>query len=216
MSNHVQWAHMPGVHCHTRPASTSGFAFVYFTAQYCCEQQGELPSEDLIELQAQKKYKRRKEEVTEEPKRFMTPEMARVFSLSEEALLSFWDPAPKCRLVHKDCSSHSERQSSVTVLSMVRKKKSYCPDITGLSGLFFQESRWNWIQQGSRTCTISVRHEWNCSLPSVSYCWRSFSSAISHLPSLLQTVTLLARPLDASPCVPAIVLYYCTFQGTAL
>ena len=79
---------MPGVHCHTRPASTRGFAFVYFTAQYC-EQQGELPSEDLIDLQAQKRDKGQKEEVTEEPKRFMTPEMARVFSLSEEALLSF-------------------------------------------------------------------------------------------------------------------------------
>jgi len=37
---------------------------------------------------------------------------------------------------------------------------------------------------------------------------------ISHLLSLLQSVTLLAYSLDASPCVLATVPYYCTFQGT--
>ena len=56
------------------------------------------------------------------------------------------------------------------------------------------------------------QREWNGSLPSVSYCWRSFSSAISHLLSLLQWVTFLACSLDASPCVPAVVPYYCTFK----
>ena len=43
-----------------------------------------------------------------------------------------------------------------------------------------------------------------------------FSSIISHLLSLLQSVTLLARSLDASSCMPAVVLYYCTFQGIEL
>ena len=57
MSNHVKLAHMPGIHRHMRPSSTSGCAFVYFTAQYCCEQQAELTNEDLIELEAQKKDK---------------------------------------------------------------------------------------------------------------------------------------------------------------
>ena len=71
-----------------------------------------------------------------------------------------------------------------------------------------------WFQQGTRTCAINVRREWNCSLPSVSCCWRSFSSTISHLLSLLQSATLLACSLDASPCVPAVVLYYCTVQDT--
>ena len=51
MSNHIKLAHMPGVHCHMRPSSTSGCAFVYFIAQYCCEQQEELTNEDLIELE---------------------------------------------------------------------------------------------------------------------------------------------------------------------
>ena len=42
------------------------------------------------------------------------------------------------------------------------------------------------------------------------------SALPSHLLSLLQSITLLACSLDASPCMPAVVLYYCTFQGTVL
>ena len=61
----------------------------------------------------------------------------------------------------------------------------------------------------ANVCSINVRREWNCSLPSISYCWWSFSSTISHLLSLLQSVTLLACSLDASPYMPAVVLYYC-------
>ena len=38
----------------------------------------------------------------------------------------------------------------------------------------------------------------------------------SHLLSLLQSVTLFACSLNVSPCMPAVVLYYCTFQGTVL
>ena len=55
----------------------------------------------------------------------------------------------------------------------------------------------------TRTCAINVRPEWNCSLPSISYCWRSFSSSISHFLSLLSSVTLLAWSLDTSPWMPA-------------
>ena len=47
-------------------------------------------NENLMELEAQRKdEERQEEEVTEEPKRFMTQEMARGFSLFEEALLVF-------------------------------------------------------------------------------------------------------------------------------
>ena len=74
--------------------------------------------------------------------------------------------------------------------------------------LFFQESRWNRIQQGTRTCAIHVRCEWHCSLPSISYCRLSFSSPISHLLSLLQSVALPACSLDASLCMAAAVLQY--------
>ena len=48
------------------------------------------------------------------------------------------------------------------------------------------------------------------SLSSACYCWWS----ISHLPILLQLVTLPACSLDVSPSMPAAVLYYCTFQST--
>ncbi|KAJ8777715.1 hypothetical protein J1605_014368 [Eschrichtius robustus] len=54
-------------------------------------QHKELTNEDLMELEAQRKDKERKEEeeVTEEPERFTMQEMARGFSLFEEALLVF-------------------------------------------------------------------------------------------------------------------------------
>ena len=73
------------------------------------------------------------------------------------------------------------------------------------------------IQAGTRNSTVSVRHEWNWSLPCISYCWWSFSSTISHLLTFLQAVTLLACFLDASLWRPAVVLYtilfrYCTVR----
>ena len=65
-------------------------------------------------------------------------------------------------------------------------------------------------------CSISFSCEWDCSLLSISYCWWSSSSTISHLFSLLQPVTLLACSLNASPCLPAAVLYYCSFWDSIL
>ena len=52
-------------------------------------------------------------------------------------------------------------------------------------------------------CSIDVRHEWSCSLPSISYCWQSFHSTISHLLlSLLKSATsslfIRYQPLYAS------------------
>jgi len=64
-----------------------------------------------------------------------------------------------------------------------------------------------WFQQGIRTCVISISCEWNCSLPSVSYSWGFFSSAIFHLLPHLQSVTLLACVPDARPCILAVVLF---------
>ena len=63
------------------------------------------------------------------------------------------------------------------------------------------------------TCSA---HTVTYSLPSVSYALllTILGSTISHLLSLLQPVTLLACSLDARPCMPAVALYYCTFQGT--
>ena len=53
--------------------------------------------------------------------------------------------------------------------------------------------------------SINVKREWNCSLPSVPYCWWPFSSTISHLLSLLQSVTLLTVH-----SVPTSVYQICT------
>ena len=54
-------------------------------------QHKDLTNEDLMDLKAQRKEEDRQEEeeVTEEPKRSMTREMARGVSLFEEALLVF-------------------------------------------------------------------------------------------------------------------------------
>ena len=54
-------------------------------------QHKEFTNEDLLELEAQRKDEERQEEeeVTKEPKRFRMQEMARGFSLFEEALLVF-------------------------------------------------------------------------------------------------------------------------------
>ena len=57
------------------------------------------------------------------------------------------------------------------------------------------------------------RARWKDGLSSVSCCWQSFSSTIF---SLFQSVTLLACSLDARPCMPVVVMYYCTFQDTIL
>ena len=52
--------------------------------------------------------------------------------------------------------------------------------------------------------------------PSISYSRRSLSSTISHLLSLLESVTLPSCSLSANPCMEAVILHYCTFQGTIL
>ena len=71
-----------------------------------------------------------------------------------------------------------------------------------------------WALKEVNMFSISVRHEWHGSLPSVSCCWRSSSSAISLLLSLLHS--LLSVHLMPNPCMLAIILYYSTFQGTVL
>ena len=57
-------------------------------------------------------------------------------------------------------------------------------------------------------CSIDIRCEWKRSLPSVSLCWWSFNSTISHLFSLLLSLTLLSCSLNARLSMPAIVLYF--------
>ena len=121
--------------------------------------------------------------------------------------VSFWGTGPELRTVHEGCNSHSEckpvlpcrlwqgQKEPATQVSLNhfcqrldRIESSEEPELElSMSGL-------NWIAA------------YNCS-------WQSFSSTISHFLSLLQSVSLLACSLDTSPCMPAVVLYYCTFQA---
>ena len=73
-----------------------------------------------------------------------------------------------------------------------------------------------WIFKDANVCSIKIRCGQCCNLSSVSSCWRSFSSTISHLHSCPQSVTLLACSLGASPWIPAVMLSYHTLQGILL
>ena len=74
---------------------------------------------------------------------------------------SFWGIGHKCRMVYKGCSSHSEC-NPVPLCHLWQEKKLWPRH----HGIVFQESRQNWIKQGTRTrtCAIDVRCEWKCSL----------------------------------------------------
>ena len=80
-----------------------------------------LTNEDLMELEAQRKDKeRQEEEVTEEPKRFMTQKMARGFSLFEEIRLIFEAQDLNVEWYMK-VQQPFRMQFSATVSSMIRK-----------------------------------------------------------------------------------------------
>ena len=134
---------------------------MYFTVQYCIEysstvslfqarsaafiellavQHEELTNEDLMELEAQRKDEEtQEEEVTEELKRFMTQEIARGFSLFEEALLVFEAQHPNVEWYTEVAATV---QNAIQCYHVIyeEKKKSYYPDITGS---FFREGRSN-------------------------------------------------------------------------
>ena len=81
MRSHAQShksVHMPGELCHTHASSVSGCVLCTLMNSAVAVQHKELPNEDLMELEAQRKNEGRQEEeeVTEELKRFMMQEMA--------------------------------------------------------------------------------------------------------------------------------------------
>ena len=102
-------------------------------------QHKELINEDLMELEAQRKEEERQEEevVTEEPKKVMSQEMARGFSLSKETLLVFEAQDPNVKLYNKVAAAFRNAMQHYHVISD-KINRSYYPDITGL---FFQEGR---------------------------------------------------------------------------
>ena len=86
------------------------------------------------------------------------------------------------------------------------------------SGSFLQKGRQKWNQQGTQNLCPQIRCEWNCSLPSISYCWWSFSSTIfpPSLPAPVSHSSFLftwCQPLYASYYI--VLLYfprYCTIR----
>ena len=146
--------------------------------------------------------------------------MVRGLSLFEEALFNFEAQNPNVKWY-----TRFRIQSSATMSPMPRKRKVLNPVpffscvwyfiSTSKKSLehFFQEGSYRWMQQGTRTCDTNIRCEQNCCSPSI-YNFRYVSSIIPHFLSLLQSVTLLACSLNISPWMPAVILYYCTFQGT--
>ena len=90
------------------------------------------------------------------------------------------------------------------IVSFLSLKPQYIPKSMNLWVVNFQRCGY----------AFHHHHAW-CSLPPI-YCWWLLSSSIFHLLSLLQPLTLPACPLDASPCIPAVVLDYGTFPGTVL
>ena len=87
-------------------------------------QHEELTNADMMELEAWRKDEetQEEEEVTEEPKRFTTQEMARGFSLFEEALLVFEAEHLNVGRYTKVAATF-RMQSSATVSSMMRKRE---------------------------------------------------------------------------------------------
>ena len=85
-------------------------------------QQEEVTNEDLVELEAQRKDEERQEdeEVTEEPKRFMTQEISRGFSLFEEALLVFEAQDPNIERYKKVAAVF---QNAIQCYSVIYDKK---------------------------------------------------------------------------------------------
>ena len=90
----------------------------------------------VLEVQ-RKAEERQKEGVPEEPNRFTTQEMARGFSLCEEAPLVFEAQDPNVELYTKVAAAI---QNAIQCYHVIydEKKKSYYPDITGS---LFQEGR---------------------------------------------------------------------------
>ena len=95
--------------------------------------------EDLIELEAQKKDEERQEEeeVTEETKKFTTQEMARGFSLYEEALLAFEAQGPNIQWHTKVAAAVL---NSIQCYCVIYDEKKRATTQTSL-GCFFQERR---------------------------------------------------------------------------
>ena len=164
-----------------------------------------------MELEAQGKDEERQEEkeVTEEPKRFTTQEIAMGFSVFEQAF-SFWGSGLEHWMLHEDGSSHSEC-NPIVLRHLWWESESYYPDIWIV--FFKRVDRTKPSKEpGPVPSTSGVSEIAACPPSPIT----GDPSAVPSLPPLPPASGTLACSLDASPCVPAVVLYFCTFQGIIL
>ena len=145
----------------------SFLSFFFFFAAPCSLQDLSVPTRDWIHPLAGKAWKLQVANFHRCRHEFACP--ATYVSSASGGTASVWDLGPKYRMAHKGCNS-------LSCYHVIYDRKKRAATQTSL-GHFFK----NWIQQGTRTFAISMRHEWNCSLPSISYCWPSFSI----IPSLI-------------------------------
>ena len=117
-------------------------------------QHEEHTSEDLVELEAQRKDEERQEEeeVIEEPKRFMTQEMARGFSLFEEALLVFEAQDPNVEWYTKVAAAV---QNAIQCYRVISDKKKRTTTQTSLDRFFKRIDRIESSKEPESVLTVS-------------------------------------------------------------
>ena len=158
-----------------------------------------------MELAVQRKDDEgQEEELSEELKRFMIQEIVRRCSSFEEALLVF---EPDDLDLERHMEFSVDVQNAIQCYCVIYNERKRAT--TRHHRIIFSRGSDFWFQQETKTCAVNVKHEWNCSLPSDPCCWQFFSSTIPHVLSLLYSV---ACSLTAIACMPAVELYYCTFQ----
>ena len=116
----------------------------YYEEAYLLQHQ----REDLVELEVKVKVNEKQEEgeVAEEPDIHDTGNDMGIFFIWG-GTVSFQGIGHESKMVHKGCDSHWECNPELPCHPCWGKKRYYLD----IPGSFFQEGRWNWIQQETRT-----------------------------------------------------------------
>ena len=150
------------------------------------------------------------EEVTKEQKRFTTQEMARGFSLFEEALLV--SKAQDLNVVWYTKVAAAV-QNAIQCYHVIYDKKKRATTQTSLDCFFKRVDRIESSKEPEPVPSTTGVSEIAACPPSPIADNPSALPSPTFSPSSSQ-LTLLACSPNASTCMPAVVLYYCAFQGT--
>ena len=163
----------------------------------------ELTNEDLMELEGKRKDEKsqEEEEVTEEPKRFMMQEMARGFSLFEEALLVFEAQDLNTERYTKVAAAI---QNAIQCYCVIYDENKRATTQTPLDRFFKRVDRIESSKEPEPLPSTSGVSEIASCPP----------SPIADDPSALPSPT--SSPVHSVPTPVCQLLYYSTFQGTEL